>query len=158
METKETEKIKEALFSLPNMVAKFEAYFSKDEKKEEVVTEKEEVKEEVKSEDFSSLITVIEKTFTKSSDFDTLKTSFATEVEKMNGIITGLTKTNTELTEKFTKQEDLIKSIFELVTKIGETPAEASTFKKKDGAKTTPAGSMAKWMEEAKIISKELYK
>ncbi len=108
------------------------------------------------------MIAEFEKNFTKATDFETLKTSFGkiTEgLEAANTIITGLTKTNTELTEKFTKQEGLINDIFELVKKIGDVPAEESKFAKKDGLKKESGKSkIDELMEEAKILSAKTFK
>ena len=153
MEAKETEKIKESLINFPALAAKIEAYFSKETPATSAAPVKEEpVKEEPKAEqDFSAVITAIEKQFTKTSDFDTFKASLTAEAIKVTEAFTAL-QTQVEA------QDGIIKEVFELVKKIADAPSESTKFAKKDGAKTTPAGNMNKWMAEAAELTKKNFK
>ena len=156
MEAKETEKIKESLINLPSLVAKIEAYFTKETPAPVETPTEEPAKEEPKAEvpqeqDFSAVITAIEKQFTKTSDFDTFKASLIAESTKVS-------ESFTALQAKVDAQEGIIKEVFELVKKIADAPAEPTKFAKKDGAKTTPAGNMNKWMAEAAELTKKNFK
>lgn len=160
MDTKETQKIKDSLFELPNLVKKLEAYFSKDaEVKVETPAEepaKAEAKEEPKQEqDFSAVITAIEKNFIKTSDFEGFKTSLTEASTKVTETITALTAKNEALEAKFAAQEGLIKEVFELVKKIGDTPAEETKFKKKDGAAKPAVSKIDQLMAEAAEFAKQ---
>lgn len=151
MEDKETAKIKESLINLPAMVAKIEAYFSKETPAATptVPVKEEPVKEDKAEQDFSAVITEIEKQFTKTTDFDTFKATLTDKV----------TKDFIELQKKVVAQDEIIKEVFELVKKIADTPAEPSKFSKKDGAQTTTyAGNMEKWMKEASELTKKNFK
>lgn len=163
MDNKETAVIKESLFKLPELVKKIEAYFNvekpevkADETKEVVVEAKETPAPE---QDFSAVITAIEKTFTKTSDFETFKTSIVEASTKVTETFAALTAKNEALEAQFAKQDAVIKEIFELVKKIGDAPVEESKFSKKDGAKVeAKSGNMNKWMEEAAALSKQNFK
>ncbi len=158
MDKNETEKIKEGLFNIPSLVAKMEAYFSK---KEEVAPAAEEKKEEAPvvdapiEQDFSAVITAIEKTFAKSADFEAFKVALTAE---STNSFAKLSEENKVISEKVAKQDEILKEVFELVKKIADAPVEESKFSKKDGAKITAKGNMNTWMEEAKEISKTIFK
>lgn len=162
MDTKETNVIKESLFKLPELVKKIEAYFNVEKPEAPKVDEpaKEEVIETANTEqDFSAVITAIEKNFTKSSDFEAFKTSLTEASTKVTETFATLTTKNEALEAKFTKQDEVIKEIFELIKKIGDTPAEESKFSKKDGApKVVELSKMDRLMAEAKELSKQTFK
>lgn len=162
MEQKETKEIKESLFKLPELVKKIEAYFNTETPKEtpKVDEKKEQPKEtSVTEQDFSAVISVIEKSFTKAADFETFKASLIESSTKVTETFTALTAKNEALEAKFTAQDTVIKEIFDLVKKIGDTPSEESQFKKKDGAKgEVKFGNMASWMKEAAELTKKNFK
>ena len=156
MEAGKKEEIEKGIISIPTLIAKIETYFTKEKPADDPIVPAKEEKpaDDPKGEDFSSVIATLEKTFTKSESFETLKTSVGTLVDQ----ISKSNETISDLTGKFNKQEATIAEVFALVKKIAEAPSEESKFKKKEGVKTTSAGNMNKWMEEAAELSKKTFK
>ena len=157
MKEGETEQIKASLINFPELVKKIETYFSKETPAAETAITEEVKKEEAPKaeQDFSIVIAEFEKNFTKVDAFESFKVAIKAETDKA---IATLTSANTELAAKFDKQEGIIKEIFEIIKKIGETPAEESKFKKKDGVAQPTLSKIDQLMLEAKELSAKTFK